>query len=185
MACCSPMRPTSAVAPKARKKMAGLSQASPTGSPSTGPPKWLAHGHGRVLYPLFTILNIVLILLLYYYLWRIFCRRSQRLSDAAAAAAAASSSTASSPSPSLRNDRVNPDVLSSLPDFLYSASGEEKLECVVCLSEFKDGDKGRLLPICGHRFHADCIDMWFRSQSTCPICRSAVGSKAQGSDEAV
>ncbi|KAI3952443.1 hypothetical protein MKX01_005310 [Papaver californicum] len=45
------------------------------------------------------------------------------------------------------------------------------LECAVCLSEFEDEDVLRQLPTCRHAFHADCIDGWFVSQSTCPVCR--------------
>ncbi|URD87929.1 RING-H2 finger protein [Musa troglodytarum] len=51
----------------------------------------------------------------------------------------------------------------------------------MCLTEFKDGYKGWLLLRCSHRFHADCIDMWFQSHSACPIYRSAVEPKAPGS----
>ena len=47
-------------------------------------------------------------------------------------------------------------------------------ECSVCLSEFEEEDQGRLLPKCGHAFHVDCIDTWFRSSSTCPLCRAPV-----------
>ena len=47
------------------------------------------------------------------------------------------------------------------------------VECAVCLAEMKDGERGRLLPVCGHRFHVECIDRWFRANSTCPVCRAA------------
>lgn len=33
---------------------------------------------------------------------------------------------------------------------------------------------GRELPKCHHSFHIDCIDMWFHSHSTCPVCRAPV-----------
>lgn len=33
---------------------------------------------------------------------------------------------------------------------------------------------GRKLPNCGHVFHAECIDMWLHSHSTCPVCRDPV-----------
>ncbi|KAJ7525961.1 hypothetical protein O6H91_17G076100 [Diphasiastrum complanatum] len=45
------------------------------------------------------------------------------------------------------------------------------LDCSVCLTEFQEEEKLRILPKCGHGFHADCIDMWLLSHSTCPLCR--------------
>uniref|UniRef100_A0A0E0HDC2 RING-type E3 ubiquitin transferase n=1 Tax=Oryza nivara TaxID=4536 RepID=A0A0E0HDC2_ORYNI len=37
---------------------------------------------------------------------------------------------------------------------------------------FRDGDLARLLPRCGHRFHADCVGAWLRLHSTWPLCRA-------------
>ena len=66
-------------------------------------------------------------------------------------------------------------VLRLLPAFEFSAKTHaDEVECAVCLSEFEEGEKCRLLPKCKHAFHADCIDMWFYSHSTCPLCRSPV-----------
>ncbi|KAI3997730.1 hypothetical protein MKX01_011805 [Papaver californicum] len=45
-------------------------------------------------------------------------------------------------------------------------------DCAVCLSEYKDEDMLRLLPKCQHVFHRECIDSWFVSHATCPVCRS-------------
>ncbi|KAI3860048.1 hypothetical protein MKX03_003123 [Papaver bracteatum] len=45
-------------------------------------------------------------------------------------------------------------------------------DCSVCLSEYEDKDLLRLLPKCQHVFHRECIDSWFVSHSTCPVCRS-------------
>ncbi|WOK97573.1 RING-H2 finger protein ATL3-like [Canna indica] len=47
-------------------------------------------------------------------------------------------------------------------------------DCAVCLCELAEGEAARLLPRCGHAFHLGCIDTWFSSHSTCPLCRSAV-----------
>ncbi|MCO5593690.1 hypothetical protein L7F22_047707 [Adiantum nelumboides] len=44
-------------------------------------------------------------------------------------------------------------------------------ECAVCLSEFREGEGLRAIPVCGHCFHVACIDMWLFAHSTCPICR--------------
>ncbi|KAL3634627.1 hypothetical protein CASFOL_021681 [Castilleja foliolosa] len=71
-------------------------------------------------------------------------------------------------------------VLTSLPVFTYSSKTPEQeqerpfLECAVCLSEFEEEETIRLLPKCNHTFHIECIDMWFYSHSTCPLCRSPV-----------
>ncbi|GLJ09587.1 hypothetical protein SUGI_0112420 [Cryptomeria japonica] len=64
-------------------------------------------------------------------------------------------------------------VTESFPVFVYERKNykEQRLECAVCLSEFEEEEKGRILPVCNHSFHVDCIDRWFESQSTCPICR--------------
>ncbi|KAJ9154523.1 hypothetical protein P3X46_027846 [Hevea brasiliensis] len=66
-------------------------------------------------------------------------------------------------------------VLKSLPVFVYSSKTHpDSIECAVCLSEFEENEKGRTLPKCNHNFHIECIDMWFHSHSTCPLCRSPV-----------
>ncbi|XP_031277154.1 RING-H2 finger protein ATL2 [Pistacia vera] len=66
-------------------------------------------------------------------------------------------------------------VLRSLPVFVYSSKTHpESLDCAVCLSEFEENESGRVLPKCKHSFHIECIDMWFHSHSTCPLCRSPV-----------
>uniref|UniRef100_A0A0D9XVN9 RING-type E3 ubiquitin transferase n=1 Tax=Leersia perrieri TaxID=77586 RepID=A0A0D9XVN9_9ORYZ len=44
--------------------------------------------------------------------------------------------------------------------------------CPVCLSEFADGEPVRVLPDCLHYFHVDCIGMWLRSNTSCPLCRA-------------
>ncbi|KFK28478.1 hypothetical protein AALP_AA7G001400 [Arabis alpina] len=75
---------------------------------------------------------------------------------------------------------VNPGlelrIINSFPTFPYSSVKdlrEEKygLECAICLLEF-DGDHVlRLLTSCYHVFHQECIDLWFESHRTCPVCR--------------
>ncbi|KAL8195871.1 hypothetical protein R6Q57_025361 [Mikania cordata] len=70
---------------------------------------------------------------------------------------------------------LDASLLKSLPVFVYSSeTGASMLECAVCLSEFEVGETGRILPNCKHGFHTGCIDMWFFSNSTCPLCRSPV-----------
>lgn len=51
-------------------------------------------------------------------------------------------------------------------------------DCAVCLSEFEEGERVRMLPKCSHAFHLPCIDMWLRSHSNCPLCRANITSPA-------
>lgn len=75
---------------------------------------------------------------------------------------------------------LDPEVIKALPVFTYAAAKyagaelDESMECAVCLSEFQENEKGRRLPGCKHSFHIECIDMWFYSHATCPLCRSTV-----------
>jgi len=45
--------------------------------------------------------------------------------------------------------------------------------CAVCLEAFEGGQAVRLLPSCGHIFHAaTCVDPWLLHSATCPLCRT-------------
>jgi hypothetical protein len=67
-----------------------------------------------------------------------------------------------------------------LPSFKYNLSVkrnviggvEEAATCSVCLGAFQLGETVRLLPVCLHLYHVECIDLWLEAHTTCPICRS-------------
>lgn len=85
----------------------------------------------------------------------------------------------------LWNVGLDSAILETLPMFLYKSQNfTDGLECAVCLSEFEENEKGRVLPNCRHSFHVDCIDMWFRSHSTCPICRTGAQQEQPVSESA-
>jgi E3 ubiquitin-protein ligase RNF38/44 len=75
-----------------------------------------------------------------------------------------------------------------LPSFTYdrsvmhnvTSSGEEAATCSVCLGAFQTGETVRLLPVCLHLYHVECIDPWLDAHSTCPICRSGTDPTADG-----
>lgn len=48
--------------------------------------------------------------------------------------------------------------------------------CPICLSEFEDGEKIRILPMCRHCFHVQCVDAWLFNHSSCPSCRGDLAS---------
>lgn len=77
--------------------------------------------------------------------------------------------------------------VASLPMFVCEGGGEGegRVECVVCLSVMEEGEVGRVLPRCKHVFHVECVDVWLRSHSTCPICRALVIEKEEAVEEAV
>ncbi|RAL43823.1 hypothetical protein DM860_014324 [Cuscuta australis] len=84
---------------------------------------------------------------------------------------------------------LDPSALKTIPVVEFSAKDfKDGLECAVCLCEVSEGEKARLLPKCNHGFHVECIDMWFQSHSTCPLCRNPIPNPApaeSASDESL
>ncbi|XWS60708.1 hypothetical protein CRYUN_Cryun07bG0058900 [Craigia yunnanensis] len=76
----------------------------------------------------------------------------------------------------LHDSGLDQSVIDDLPVFYYKdIMGLKKpFDCAVCLCELLDHDKLRLLPMCSHAFHIDCIDTWLLSNSTCPLCRGTL-----------
>ncbi|KAJ7549615.1 hypothetical protein O6H91_07G060300 [Diphasiastrum complanatum] len=70
-------------------------------------------------------------------------------------------------------------LIEKIPAYLYK-NGDgliESTDCSICLNEFLDNDKLRLLPKCSHAFHVSCIDVWLKSHSNCPLCRAPILSQ--------
>lgn len=84
---------------------------------------------------------------------------------------------------SLESTSMSRDDIEKLPsfDFRDRAKGSSPVDCAVCLENFKAGDKCRLLPICKHSFHAQCVDLWLLKTPFCPICRTNNGAWRVGS----
>jgi len=77
---------------------------------------------------------------------------------------------------------VDKRALRSFPVVKYSKEVNVQgldTECVICLSEFKEGEKLRILPKCNHGFHVKCIDKWLNSHSSCPTCRQSLSDTCQ------
>ncbi|KAE8788473.1 RING-H2 finger protein ATL47-like [Hordeum vulgare] len=91
----------------------------------------------------------------------------------------------------LHDSGLDQAVIDALPVFLYGevvvgagAGAKEPFDCAVCLCEFAGDDRLRLLPLCGHAFHIDCIDTWLLSNSTCPLCRRVLAADDDGGGDA-
>lgn len=70
---------------------------------------------------------------------------------------------------------VKKRTLRKIPIAVYGSStgvNFEASECPICLGEFLDGEKVRVLPNCFHNFHVKCIDKWLVTHSSCPNCRN-------------
>ncbi|XP_057448449.1 RING-H2 finger protein ATL47 isoform X2 [Lotus japonicus] len=76
----------------------------------------------------------------------------------------------------LHDSGLDQAFIDALPVFYYKEiiGLKEPFDCAVCLCEFLEQDKLRLLPVCNHAFHIDCIDTWLLSNSTCPLCRGTL-----------
>ncbi|CAH8323149.1 unnamed protein product [Eruca vesicaria subsp. sativa] len=64
----------------------------------------------------------------------------------------------------VENDRV----------FTEGEENNTSQECSVCLNEFQEEEKLRIIPNCSHLFHIDCIDIWLQNNANCPLCRTRV-----------
>ncbi|KAK3165812.1 hypothetical protein QOZ80_1AG0038110 [Eleusine coracana subsp. coracana] len=71
-------------------------------------------------------------------------------------------------------------ALRGIPVEVYGACGADGVPtvaadvCAICLGEFADGEKVRVLPRCAHGFHVRCVDTWLASHDSCPTCRGSV-----------
>ncbi|KAI4296864.1 hypothetical protein L6164_036784 [Bauhinia variegata] len=81
------------------------------------------------------------------------------------------------------NSGLDPVVIDSLPKLLYKNSEQfrqgEVMECSICLGAILEDTTIRVLPNCKHVFHVDCVDTWFGSNTTCPICRTVAEPTVQ------
>ncbi|XP_050212932.1 uncharacterized protein LOC126664543 [Mercurialis annua] len=52
--------------------------------------------------------------------------------------------------------------------------GDDDEQCYICLAEYEEGDKIRVLP-CQHEYHMSCVDKWLKEiHGICPLCRGDV-----------
>jgi hypothetical protein len=89
------------------------------------------------------------------------------------------------------NDAAVVVASAAVPSFPYKREGAATrdgcdgattgwAQCVICLGMVQVGEMVRRLLACKHLFHVECIDMWLRSHSTCPICRAVVEPTGAG-----
>jgi hypothetical protein len=56
---------------------------------------------------------------------------------------------------------------------LFDLFGEEGF-CTICQTSLSQGDRVRAIQKCQHLYHAECLEPWLRTHTTCPVCRTSV-----------
>lgn len=97
------------------------------------------------------------------------------------------STPTAAPPPPPPNPGLDPKIIQSFPTFSYSSVKDYRkekygLECAICLIEFENDDVLRLLTLCCHVFHQECIDLWLEFHNTCPVCRRGLDEYSAGGD---
>ncbi|KAG9453539.1 hypothetical protein H6P81_006443 [Aristolochia fimbriata] len=133
------------------------------------------HGKGLLLIVILFAVLLFFTLLCLYAKW--VCRYRRQLSPGAAAGGhQPNPNLQAGVPPSHHRAGLDPAVIGRIPVQLHAASpAEEAVQCSICLSNFVEGEKVKVLPRCHHTFHPECVDKWLGTHSSCPLCRAALG----------
>ncbi|KAH0933797.1 hypothetical protein HID58_010914 [Brassica napus] len=127
-----------------------------------------------LLIALIGILASAFILVSYYTLTSKYCRRSSTASGATISSSAVVTDTWQRSNGA--SNGLDETLIESITVYKYRKGDGfvESSDCSVCLSEFQEEERLRLLPKCSHAFHVPCIDTWLKSHSNCPLCRAEI-----------
>jgi len=79
--------------------------------------------------------------------------------------------------------RSNPDLKFSEQEFIFlkekcgvtindtNIHKYEGDECSICIDSYKSGEELVQFRQCPHAYHSNCLEGWFKINSTCPLCK--------------
>ena len=79
---------------------------------------------------------------------------------------------------------INENILSQLPRSRFNGNSAQQAangglaasdesNCSICMSDY-EREEEILTLTCFHKFHAQCVEEWFKSQNWCPVCRTKI-----------
>ncbi|WJX38480.1 hypothetical protein P8452_26140 [Trifolium repens] len=128
---------------------------------------------GRTLFFIIVLFSILLLVIVLFFYTRWVCRYHSHITTTTLSASIHAL-------PPAQPQGLDPVSIKKLPIILHQAPTDpengawEDTECCICLGEFIDGEKVKVLPGCEHYFHCDCVDNWLTCQSSCPLCRGSL-----------
>lgn len=81
----------------------------------------------------------------------------------------------------LRRHRLPGSALKKIPCIRFSKGQQSESydTCAICLDDYVEGDKLRILP-CSHAYHCKCIDPWLtKNRRVCPVCKRKVFARGE------
>lgn len=75
-----------------------------------------------------------------------------------------------------RTIKLSKESAKLLPEIFHDDTAREgSSTCSICINEFKQGDRLKVLPHCHHIFHSKCILHWLTDcKNCCPLCMEEI-----------